>query len=50
MMKKFNNQWYEAPECVSEPVCCGDALLADSYNYGGGGTYSDGDIIDNGSY
>ena len=41
---------YFAPDCCVCENVCGEAMLADSYYSGGGGSFGEDDIVDNGNY
>lgn len=45
-MKKI----YYNPVCDVVLVAIEKEILAESYNYGGAGTYGDDDVVDNGNY
>ncbi|MBO4263707.1 MAG: hypothetical protein J5871_03390 [Bacteroidales bacterium] len=50
MNREFLNNRYASPDCGAVEMCAWDAILADSYYSGGGGSFTDDDIVDNGNY
>ena len=45
-----HTNFYQSPLCVVVEERFSEDILQASYNYGGAGTYTDEDIIDNGRY
>ncbi|MBO4264343.1 MAG: hypothetical protein J5871_06685 [Bacteroidales bacterium] len=50
MKKQILTGSYAAPASEIVEMSVFDAVLADSYYSGGGGSYTDEDIVDNGNY